>query len=196
MNQNIKKFIPAILGITATFFSFLSFIFIIVLDGDVWNYLNGIFSFIAIGGLLAIVVLDCLNIRFNKRIYFIPLGVIALAELFTGLEALIEIGSAYSSARYAYFNSFIDSIITILVIALFVYSIYKSKHILTAISGTYLAAHLFATSIYAFFQMFFAIFADNKFKYGINNFSTNLSLFLFYAIYFYLVYENHKSNNN
>lgn len=196
MNQSIKKFIPTILGITATFFSFLSFIFIIVLDGDVWNYLNGIFSFVAIGGLLAIVVLDCLNIKFNKRIYFIPLGVIALAELFTGLESLINIGSAYSGSRYAYFNGFIGSIITILVIALFVYSIYKSKYILTAISSTYLAAHLFVAVIYAFFQMFFALFAANKFKYGINNFSTNISLFLFYALYIYLVYENNKSKNN
>lgn len=196
MKQSIKKYIPMILGIVAAFFSFLSFIFIIVLKGDAWDYINGILSFIAIGGLLAIVVLDLLNVKIHKLLYFTPLGVIILAELLNGLESLIHIGSSYSGSRYAYFNGFIGSIITILVIVLFVYSIYKSKLIITAISSTYLAAHLFVAVIYAFFQMFFAIFSANKFKYGISNFSTNISLFLFYAIYIYLVYENNKSKNN
>lgn len=196
MNQSIKKYIPAILGIAATFFSFLSFIFIIVIDGDGWDYVNGILSFIAIGGLLAIVVTDLLNVKFNKLIYFIPLGVIVLAELLAGFESLIHIGDTYSTYRYSYFNKFIGSIITILIIVLFVYSIYKSKSAATAVSATYLTANLFVSGLYAFNRTFFSLFTDDKFKYGFRNFSTCSAMFLFYAIYIYLVYENNNSTNN
>lgn len=194
MNQNIKKYIPAIYGIASMFCSFLSFIFIIVFNGNAWDYVSGILTFIAICQLLILVILDLLTIKFDKLSYFIPLGIIILVELFGGLEALIRIGDVHSSLRYSYFNNFIDAMINIFVIALFAYSIYKSKHIITGACTAYLAGNLFVSGLYSFIRTFFSLFTADKFKYGFNNFMTYSAMFLFYAIYIWLVYENSKSD--
>lgn len=195
MNQGFKRLIPTILASIALFCSLMSFIMLIVLkQKEVWDYLVSIFTFLGIAGLLAIAILDLVNIKMNQLVFAAPLLGMVLAELFEGLEPLTDIGSGSSWYKYSYFNGFVGSIITILVIVLFVFSIYKKNAILTSVSLTYLASSLFISGLYGFNRTLFSLFTKDKFKFGFNSFMTNSASFLFYATYAFIAYQYYKEN--
>ena len=81
MKQNKSTLISLILGIVSVLFAFLTIIMYIVVERESWDYVIEIFSLIAFGGLLALIILNMLNIKFNHLLFFIPLGVIALVNL-------------------------------------------------------------------------------------------------------------------
>lgn len=200
MNQNFKRVLPTIFTGIALLFSFINLIFLIVLKDDLyvdaWDYVTTVFVFLSIGGLLAIAILELLNRQVPIAVYFAPLGVYALSFLLYGFESLININKSYSSSRYINFNSFIAYIYTIAIIGLLIYAICKKKATLAAISISYFIFDYFIAGLKAFNQIFFAIFSDNEFKYGFNNFVEYNAHLLFFVTIALIVYDYFKKNKS
>ena len=94
--MDFKKLLPLILSGVATFFAFLGIIMLIVCDGDVWGYMDKIFTFISIAGLLTFTILEFVNVSFNKYLYAIAFSGLAIAELLSGIRSLVDMGDGYS----------------------------------------------------------------------------------------------------
>ena len=196
MKQNKSTMISLILGIVSVLFAFLTIIMYIVVEREAWDYVMEIFSLIAFGGLLALIILNMLNIKFNHLLFFIPLGVIALVNLLSGIRSLIDIGDAYETSRYSYFTSFIISILSIGLLISMAYGLYKmgNKKVFFIIPVSYIIISNVFSFLYSFNQVIFSFFTVAETKYALVSFFDRISVILFYVIYIIFFVKNTSEN--
>ena len=196
MKQNKSTMISLILGIVSVLFAFLTIIMYIVVEREAWDYVIEIFSLIAFGGLLALIILNMLNIKFNHLLFFIPLGVIVLVNLLSGIRSLIAIGDAYETSRYSYFTSFIISILSIGLLISMVYGLYKmgNKKVFFIIPISYIIISNVFSFLYSFNQVIFSFFTVAETKYALVSFFDRISVILFYVIYIIFFVKNNSEN--
>lgn len=196
MKQNKSTLISLILGIVSVLFAFLTIIMYIVVEREAWDYVIEIFSLIAFGGLLALIILNMLNIKFNHLLFFIPLGVIALVNLLSGIRSLIDIGDAYESSRYSYFTSFINSILFIGLLISMAYGLYKmgNKKVFFIIPVSYIIISNVFSFLYSFNQVIFSFFTVAETKYALVSFFDLISVISFYVIYIIFFVKNNSEN--
>lgn len=196
MKQNKSTMISLILGIVSVLFAFLTIIMYIVVEREAWDYVIEIFSLIAFGGLLALIILNMLNIKFNHLLFFIPLGVIALVNLLSGIRSLIDIGDAYETSRYSYFTSFIISILSIGLLISMAYGLYKmgNKKVFFIIPVSYIIISNVFSFLYSFNQVIFSFFTVAETKYALVSFFDRISVILFYVIYIIFFVKNNSEN--
>lgn len=196
MKQNKSTLISLILGIISVLFAFLTIIMYIVVEREAWDYVIEIFSLIAFGGLLALIILNMLNIKFNHLLFFIPLGVIALVNLLSGIRSLIDIGDAYETSRYSYFTSFINSILFIGLLISMAYGLYKmgNKKVFFIIPVSYIIISNVFSFLYSFNQVIFSFFTVAETKYALVSFFDRISVILFYVIYIIFFVKNNSEN--
>lgn len=196
MKQNKSTMISLILGIVSVLFAFLTIIMFIVVEREAWDYVIEIFSLIAFGGLLALIILNMLNIKFNHLLFFIPLGVIALVNLLSGIRSLIDIGDAYETSRYSYFTSFIISILSIGLLISMAYGLYKmgNKKVFFIIPVSYIIISNVFSFLYSFNQVIFSFFTVAETKYALVSFFDRISVILFYVIYIIFFVKNNSEN--
>lgn len=196
MKQNKSTMISLILGIVSVLFAFLTIIMYIVVEREAWDYVIEIFSLIAFGGLLALIILNMLNIKFNHLLFFIPLGVIALVNLLSGIRSLIDIGDAYEASRYSYFTSFIISILSIGLLISMAYGLYKmgNKKVFFIIPVSYIIISNVFSFLYSFNQVIFSFFTVAETKYALVSFFDRISVISFYVIYIIFFVKNNSEN--
>ncbi len=196
MKQNKSTMISLILGIVSVLFAFLTIIMYIVVEREAWDYVIEIFSLIAFGGLLALIILNMLNIKFNHLLFFIPLGVIVLVNLLSGIRSLIDIGDAYETSRYSYFTSFIISILSIGLLISMAYGLYKmgNKKVFFIIPVSYIIISNVFSFLYSFNQVIFSFFTVAETKYALVSFFDRISVILFYVIYIIFFVKNNSEN--
>lgn len=196
MKQNKSTLISLILGIISVLFAFLTIIMYIVVEREAWDYVIEIFSLIAFGGLLALIILNMLNIKFNHLLFFIPLGVIALVNLLSGIRSLIDIGDAYETSRYSYFTSFINSILFIGLLISMAYGLYKmgNKKVFFIIPVSYIIISNVFSFLYSFNQVIFSFFTVAETKYALVSFFDRISVISFYVIYIIFFVKNNSEN--
>lgn len=196
MKQNKSTLISLILGIISVLFAFLTIIMYIVVEREAWDYVIEIFSLIAFGGLLALIILNMLNIKFNHLLFFIPLGVIALVNLLSGIRSLIDIGDAYETSRYSYFTSFINSILFIGLLISMAYGLYKmgNKKVFFIIPISYIIISNVFSFLYSFNQVIFSFFTVAETKYALVSFFDRISVISFYVIYIIFFVKNNSEN--
>lgn len=196
MKQNKSTLISLILGIVSVLFAFLTIIMYIVVEREAWDYVIEIFSLIAFGGLLALIILNMLNIKFNHLLFFIPLGVIVLVNLLSGIRSLIDIGDAYETSRYSYFTSFIISILSIGLLISMAYGLYKmgNKKVFFIIPVSYIIISNVFSFLYSFNQVIFSFFTVAETKYALVSFFDRISVILFYVIYIIFFVKNNSEN--
>lgn len=196
MKQNKSTLISLILGIISVLFAFLTIIMYIVVKREAWDYVIELFSLIALGGLLALIILNMLNIKFNHLLFFIPLGVVAIAYLLSGIRSLINIGDAYETLRYSYFTSFINSILSIGLLISMVYGLYKmgNKKVFFIIPISYIIISNVFSFLYFFNQVIFSFFTVTKTKYALVSFFDLISVISFYVIYIIFFVKNNSEN--
>lgn len=196
MKQNKSTMISLILGIISVLFAFLTIIMYIVVEREAWDYVIEIFSLIAFGGLLALIILNMLNIKFNHLLFFIPLGVIALVNLLSGIRSLIDIGDAYETSRYSYFTSFINSILFIGLLISMAYGLYKmgNKKVFFIIPVSYIIISNVFSFLYSFNQVIFSFFTVAETKYALVSFFDRISVISFYVIYIIFFVKNNSEN--
>lgn len=196
MKQNKSTLISLILGIISVLFAFLTIIMYIVVKREAWDYVIELFSLIALGGLLALIILNMLNIKFNHLLFFIPLGVVAIAYLLSGIRSLINIGDAYETLRYSYFTSFINSILSIGLLISMVYGLYKmgNKKVFFIIPISYIIISNVFSFLYSFNQVIFSFFTVTKTKYALVSFFDLISVISFYVIYIIIFVKNNSEN--
>ncbi|MBD8941509.1 MAG: hypothetical protein EGR71_03060 [Clostridiales bacterium] len=196
MKQNKSTLISLILGIISVLFAFLTIIMYIVVEREAWDYVIEIFSLIAFGGLLALIILNMLNIKFNHLLFFIPLGVIALVNLLSGIRSLIDIGDAYETSRYSYFTSFINSILFIGLLISMAYGLYKmgNKKVFFIIPVSYIIISNVFSFLYSFNQVIFSFFTVAETKYALVSFFDLISVISFYVIYIIFFVKNNSEN--
>ncbi len=196
MKQNKSTLISLILGIVSVLFAFLTIIMYIVVEREAWDYVIEIFSLIAFGGLLALIILNMLNIKFNHLLFFIPLGVIALVNLLSGIRSLIDIGDAYETSRYSYFTSFINSILFIGLLISMAYGLYKmgNKKVFFIIPVSYIIISNVFSFLYSFNQVIFSFFTVAETKYALVSFFDRISVISFYVIYIIFFVKNNSEN--
>lgn len=196
MKQNKSTLISLILGIISVLFAFLTIIMYIVVEREAWDYVIEIFSLIAFGGLLALIILNMLNIKFNHLLFFIPLGVIALVNLLSGIRSLIDIGDAYETSRYSYFTSFINSILFIGLLISMAYGLYKmgNKKVFFIIPVSYIIISNVFSFLYSFNQVIFSFFTVAETKYALVSFFDIISVISFYVIYIIFFVKNNSEN--
>ena len=177
-------------------FAFLTIIMYIVVKREAWDYVIELFSLIALGGLLALIILNMLNIKFNHLLFFIPLGVVAIAYLLSGIRSLINIGDAYETLRYSYFTSFINSILSIGLLISMVYGLYKmgNKKVFFIIPISYIIISNVFSFLYSFNQVIFSFFTVTKTKYALVSFFDLISVISFYVIYIIFFVKNNSEN--
>lgn len=196
MKQNKSTLISLILGIVSVLFAFLTIIMYIVVEREAWDYVIEIFSLIAFGGLLALIILNMLNIKFNHLLFFIPLGVIALVNLLSGIRSLVDIGDAYETSRYSYFTSFINSILFIGLLISMAYGLYKmgNKKVFFIIPISYIIISNVFSFLYSFNQVIFSFFTVAETKYALVSFFDLISVISFYVIYIIFFVKNNSEN--
>ena len=196
MKQNKSTLISLILGIISVLFAFLTIIMYIVVKREAGDYVIELFSLIALGGLLALIILNMLNIKFNHLLFFIPLGVVAIAYLLSGIRSLINIGDAYETLRYSYFTSFINSILSIGLLISMVYGLYKmgNKKVFFIIPISYIIISNVFSFLYSFNQVIFSFFTVTKTKYALVSFFDLISVISFYVIYIIFFVKNNSEN--
>lgn len=196
MKQNKSTLISLILGIISVLFAFLTIIMYIVVKREAWDYVIELFSLIALGGLLALIILNMLNIKFNHLLFFIPLGGVAIAYLLSGIRSLINIGDAYETLRYSYFTSFINSILSIGLLISMVYGLYKmgNKKVFFIIPISYIIISNVFSFLYSFNQVIFSFFTVTKTKYALVSFFDLISVISFYVIYIIFFVKNNSEN--
>lgn len=196
MKQNKSTLISLILGIISVLFAFLTIIMYIVVEREAWDYVIEIFSLIAFGGLLALIILNMLNIKFNHLLFFIPLGLIALVNLLSGIRSLIDIGDAYETSRYSYFTSFINSILFIGLLISMAYGLYKmgNKKVFFIIPVSYIIISNVFSFLYSFNQVIFSFFTVAETKYALVSFFDIISVISFYVIYIIFFVKNNSEN--
>ncbi len=196
MKQNKSTLISLILGIISVLFAFLTIIMYIVVEREAWDYVIEIFSLIAFGGLLALIILNMLNIKFNHLLFFIPLGVIAIVNLLSGIRSLIDIGDAYETSRYSYFTSFINSILFIGLLISMAYGLYKmgNKKVFFIIPVSYIIISNVFSFLYSFNQVIFSFFTVAETKYALVSFFDIISVISFYVIYIIFFVKNNSEN--
>lgn len=196
MKQNKSTLISLILGIISVLFAFLTIIMYIVVKREAWDYVIELFSLIALGGLLALIILNILNIKFNHLLFFIPIGVVAIAYLLSGIRSLINIGDAYETLRYSYFTSFINSILSIGLLISMVYGLYKmgNKKVFFIIPISYIIISNVFSFLYSFNQVIFSFFTVTKTKYALVSFFDLISVISFYVIYIIFFVKNNSEN--
>lgn len=196
MKQDKSTLISLILGIISVLFAFLTIIMYIVVKREAWDYVIELFSLIALGGLLALIILNILNIKFNHLLFFIPLGVVAIAYLLSGIRSLINIGDAYETLRYSYFTSFINSILSIGLLISMVYGLYKmgNKKVFFIIPISYIIISNVFSFLYSFNQVIFSFFTVTKTKYALVSFFDLISVISFYVIYIIFFVKNNSEN--
>lgn len=196
MKQNKSTLISLILGIISVLFAFLTIIMYIVVEREAWDYVIEIFSLIAFGGLLALIILNMLNIKFNHLLFFIPLGVIALVNLLSGIKSLVDIGDAYETSRYSYFTSFINSILFIGLLISMAYGLYKmgNKKVFFIIPVSYIIISNVFSFLYSFNQVIFSFFTVAETKYALVSFFDIISVISFYVIYIIFFVKNNSEN--
>ena len=196
MKQNKSTLISLILGIISVLFAFLTIIMYIVVKREAWDYVIELFSLIALGGLLALIILNMLNIKFNHLLFFIPLGVVAIAYLLSGIRSLINIGDANETLRYSYFTSFINSILSIGLLISMVYGLYKmgNKKVFFIIPISYIIISNVFSFLYSFNQVIFSFFTVTKTKYALVSFFDLISVISFYVIYIIFFVKNNSEN--
>lgn len=196
MKQNKSTLISLILGIISVLFAFLTIIMYIVVEREAWDYVIEIFSLIAFGSLLALIILNMLNIKFNHLLFFIPLGVIALVNLLSGIRSLIDIGDAYETSRYSYFTSFINSILFIGLLISMAYGLYKmgNKKVFFIIPVSYIIISNVFSFLYSFNQVIFSFFTVAETKYALVSFFDIISVISFYVIYIIFFVKNNSEN--
>lgn len=196
MKQNKSTLISLILGIISVLFAFLTIIMYIVVEREAWDYVIEIFSLIAFGGLLALIILNMLNIKFNHLLFFIPLGVIALVNLLSGIRSLIDIGDSYETSRYSYFTSFIISILSIGLLISMAYGLYKmgNKKVFFIIPVSYIIISNVFSFLYSFNQVIFSFFTVAETKYALVSFFDRISVISFYVIYIIFFVKNNSEN--
>jgi len=196
MKQNKSTLISLILGIISVLFAFLTIIMYIVVKREAWDYVIELFSLIALCGLLALIILNILNIKFNHLLFFIPLGVVAIAYLLSGIRSLINIGDAYETLRYSYFTSFINSILSIGLLISMVYGLYKmgNKKVFFIIPISYIIISNVFSFLYSFNQVIFSFFTVTKTKYALVSFFDLISVISFYVIYIIFFVKNNSEN--
>lgn len=196
MKQNKSTLISLILGIISVLFAFLTIIMYIVVKREAWDYVIELFSLIALGGLLALIILNILNIKFNHLLFFIPIGVVAIAYLLSGIRSLINIGDAYETLRYSYFTSFINSILSIGLLISMVYGLYKmgNKKVFFIIPVSYIIISNVFSFLYSFNQVIFSFFTVTKTKYALVSFFDLISVISFYVIYIIFFVKNNSEN--
>lgn len=196
MKQNKSTLISLILGIVSVLFAFLTIIMYIVVEREAWDYVIEIFSLIAFGGLLALIILNMLNIKFNHLLFFIPLGVIALVNLLSGIKSLVDIGDAYETSRYSYFTSFINSILFIGLLISMAYGLYKmgNKKVFFIIPVSYIIISNVFSFLYSFNQVIFSFFTVAETKYALVSFFDLISVISFYVIYIIFFVKNNSEN--
>lgn len=196
MKQNKSTLISLILGIVSVLFAFLTIIMYIVVEREAWDYVIEIFSLIAFGGLLALIILNMLNIKFNHLLFFIPLGVIAIVNLLSGIRSLIDIGDAYETSRYSYFTSFINSILFIGLLISMAYGLYKmgNKKVFFIIPVSYIIISNVFSFLYSFNQVIFSFFTVAETKYALVSFFDIISIISFYVIYIIFFVKNNSEN--
>lgn len=196
MKQNKSTMISLILGIVSVLFAFLTIIMYIVVEREAWDYVIEIFSLIAFGGLLALIILNMLNIKFNHLLFFIPLGVIVLVNLLSGIRSLIDIGDAYETSRYSYFTSFIISILSIGLLISMAYGLYKmgNKKVFFIIPVSYIIISNVFSFLYSFNQVIFSFFTVAETKYALVSFFDRISVISFYVIYIIFFVKNNSEN--
>ncbi len=196
MKQNKSTMISLILGIVSVLFAFLTIIMYIVVEREAWDYVIEIFSLIAFGGLLALIILNMLNIKFNHLLFFIPLGVIALVNLLSGIKSLVDIGDAYETSRYSYFTSFINSILFIGLLISMAYGLYKmgNKKVFFIIPVSYIIISNVFSFLYSFNQVIFSFFTVAETKYALVSFFDIISVISFYVIYIIFFVKNNSEN--
>ena len=196
MKQNKSTMISLILGIVSVLFAVLTIIMYIVVEREAWDYVIEIFSLIAFGGLLALIILNMLNIKFNHLLFFIPLGVIVLVNLLSGIRSLIDIGDAYETSRYSYFTSFIISILSIGLLISMAYGLYKmgNKKVFFIIPVSYIIISNVFSFLYSFNQVIFSFFTVAETKYALVSFFDRISVILFYVIYIIFFVKNNSEN--
>lgn len=196
MKQNKSTLISLILGIISVIFAFLTIIMYIVVEREAWDYVIELFSLIAFGGLLALIILNMLNIKFNHLLFFIPLGVIAIVNLLSGIRSLIDIGDAYETSRYSYFTSFINSILFIGLLISMAYGLYKmgNKKVFFIIPVSYIIISNVFSFLYSFNQVIFSFFTVAETKYALVSFFDIISVISFYVIYIIFFVKNNSEN--
>lgn len=196
MKQNKSTMISLILGIVSVLFAFLTIIMYIVVEREAWDYVIEIFSLIAFGGLLALIILNMLNIKFNHLFFFISLGVIALVNLLSGIKSLVDIGDAYETSRYSYFTSFINSILFIGLLISMAYGLYKmgNKKVFFIIPVSYIIISNVFSFLYSFNQVIFSFFTVAETKYALVSFFDTISVLSFYVIYIIFFVKNNSEN--
>lgn len=196
MKQNKSTLISLILGIISVLFAFLTIIMYIVVEREAWDYVIELFSLIAFGGLLALIILNMLNIKFNHLLFFIPLGVIAIVNLLSGIRSLIDIGDAYETSRYSYFTSFINSILFIGLLISMAYGLYKmgNKKVFFIIPVSYIIISNVFSFLYSFNQVIFSFFTVAETKYALVSFFDIISVISFYVIYIIFFVKNNSEN--
>lgn len=196
MKQNKSTLISLILGIISVLFAFLTIIMYIVVEREAWDYVIEIFSLIAFGGLLALIILNMLNIKFNHLLFFIPLGVISIVNLLSGIRSLIDIGDAYETSRYSYFTSFINSILFIGLLISMAYGLYKmgNKKVFFIIPVSYIIISNVFSFLYSFNQVIFSFFTVAETKYALVSFFDIISVISFYVIYIIFFVKNNSEN--
>lgn len=196
MKRNKSTLISLILGIISVLFAFLTIIMYIVVEREAWDYVIEIFSLIAFGGLLALIILNMLNIKFNHLLFFIPLGVIALVNLLSGIKSLVDIGDAYETSRYSYFTSFINSILFIGLLISMAYGLYKmgNKKVFFIIPVSYIIISNVFSFLYSFNQVIFSFFTVAETKYALVSFFDIISVISFYVIYIIFFVKNNSEN--
>lgn len=195
MQQNKSNLITLILGIVSVFFSFLTIIMYIIVKGDAWDYVTEIFTLIAFGGLLALIILNMLNIKFNHLFFFIPLGVICLVELLSGIQSLINMGDAYESSRYSYFSNFIQSLVFIALLVSMAYGLYKmgTKKMFFVIPVSYIIISSIFSFLYNFNRVIFSFFTISQTRYSLGAFFSTISVISFFTIYVIFFINNKKA---
>lgn len=198
MNQNPKKIIPLILGMAAAFFSLLSIIMHIVVKADAWSYIGDVIFLLSTGGLLALIILDFINLKFSNLFYFIPLAGLTLCYLISGIHSLISIGDTYKDFRYSYFNSFISNLIYIVLIIFLAIGLYKvsTKSSFFVIPAAYLVISYAMSAFLIFNRLFFSFFTDAEAKYPLSELFITLSYLLFMIIYVCFYRNIKKSSAN
>ncbi|MCI5603358.1 MAG: hypothetical protein SOV90_09040 [Lachnospiraceae bacterium] len=196
MKQNKSTMISLILGIVSVLFAFLTIIMYIVVEREAWDYVIEIFSLIAFGGMLALIILNMLNIKFNHLLFFIPLGLIALVNLLSGIKSLVDIGDAYETSRYSYFTSFINSILFIGLLISMAYGLYKmgNKKVFFIIPVSYIIISNVFSFLYSFNQVIFSFFTVAETKYALVSFFDIISVISFYVIYIIFFVKNNSEN--
>lgn len=115
-----------------------------------------------------------------------------LPTVFTGIALLFS----FINLIFLIVLKDIAYIYTIAIIGLLIYAICKKKATLAAISISYFIFDYFIAGLKAFNQIFFAIFSDNEFKYGFNNFVEYNAHLLFFVTIALIVYDYFKKNKS